>query len=66
MCCAVFARIKLGNETFKTPTKNNAGGNVNFDNFKMSFNKQKDENTLKVGQTANNHPPAFKLRSRIT
>jgi len=58
MCCAVCARITLGDQTFRTKTFDNVGGSVVFDE-KFSFNKQKAENILKVGQTANNHPPAF-------
>ena len=40
-------RLILGNEDFRTKTKDNAGGSVQF-NEKFSFNKQEKENMLKV------------------
>jgi hypothetical protein len=46
---AVCARITLGNETYKTSTKDNAGGSAIF-NEKLTFNKQSSETILKVGQ----------------
>ena len=44
--CAVCARIKLGNETFRTKTKHD-GANTTFAET-LSFNKQSSENTLQV------------------
>ena len=40
-------RLTLGNETYKTKVKDNAGGSCIF-NEKISFNKQATENILKV------------------
>jgi hypothetical protein len=54
----VLARITLGKQTFRTKTYDNVGGNQVF-NEKLTFMSAKTDITLKVGQTANNHPPAF-------
>lgn len=40
-------RLILGNEDFRTKTKEDAGGSVQF-NEEFSFNKQEKENMLKV------------------
>ena len=43
-----YVALTLGDETYKTSVKDNAGGkNVVFDE-KLSFNKQASENILKV------------------
>ena len=42
-----MCRLELGNETYKTSTKDNAGGTCTFKE-KFAFNKQKSENLLKV------------------
>jgi hypothetical protein len=54
---AVCARITLGNETYKTSTKDNAGGNATF-NEKLSFNKQSSVTVLQVVK----HPPSCHAR----
>jgi hypothetical protein len=46
--CDFFCfRLTLGNETYKTSTKDNAGGTCLFKE-KLSFNKQAGENMLTV------------------
>jgi len=45
-----LCRLELGNETYKTSTKDNAGGTCKFEE-KFSFNKQHGENLLKVWPT---------------
>jgi hypothetical protein len=39
--------LTLGNESYNTSVKDNAGGSIEF-NEKISFNKQATENMLKV------------------
>eukprot|EP00287_Rhodomonas_sp_CCMP768_P009124 CAMPEP_0196724438 /NCGR_PEP_ID=MMETSP1091-20130531/6285_1 /TAXON_ID=302021 /ORGANISM="Rhodomonas sp., Strain CCMP768" /LENGTH=125 /DNA_ID=CAMNT_0042066553 /DNA_START=66 /DNA_END=443 /DNA_ORIENTATION=+ len=42
-----FVELEMGEEKFKTATKNNAGGNAEY-NEEFAFNKQEGEQTLKV------------------
>mmetsp|Transcript_5274 Transcript_5274/g.12677 ORF Transcript_5274/g.12677 Transcript_5274/m.12677 type:complete len:126 (+) Transcript_5274:97-474(+) len=42
-----YVELEMGEETYKTATKNNAGGNAVFDE-EFAFNKQEGEQTLRV------------------